>query len=286
VVTADHGEEFQEHGRLKHGSQLYDESIRVPLVIAGPGIPPGRSAGLAQGIDLFPTIATILGLDASHLSGRNLLIPGTDDLVFSATRAGIAPDGTATEVLAVRSARWKLIFTPGLARYELYDLSDDPTESRNRFGEVPVRRAELRDLLAEVEVLVEPRLDPRRTPGLAAAPVEVLVVPVHVRDEGPLGVRDAEREHASRREHAEPVAQDRFHLARIRQVLEDVLGVDLRARGVRQGQRAAQVEAQPAAGTFFDLAMIRRSRSSSVPTCLSATGSRAFGLVARPRRTW
>jgi len=137
VVTADHGEEFQEHGRLKHGSQLYDESIRVPLVIAGPGIPPGRSAGLAQGIDLFPTIATILGLDASHLSGRNLLIPGTDDLVFSATRAGIAPDGTATEVLAVRSARWKLIFTPGLVRYELYDLSDDPTESRNRFGEVP-----------------------------------------------------------------------------------------------------------------------------------------------------
>ncbi len=137
VVTADHGEEFQEHGRLKHGSQLYDESIRVPLVIAGPGIPPGRSAGLAQGIDLFPTIATILGLDASHLSGRNLLIPGTDDLVFSATRAGIAPDGTATEVLAVRSARWKLIFTPRLARYELYDLSDDRTESRNRFGEVP-----------------------------------------------------------------------------------------------------------------------------------------------------
>src|SRR5439155_1044137 len=84
-----------------------------------------------------PSTASILRLDASHLSGRNLLIPGTDDLVFSATRAGIAPDGTATEVLAVRSAHWKLIFTPGLARYELYDLSDDPTESRNRFGEVP-----------------------------------------------------------------------------------------------------------------------------------------------------
>src|SRR5262249_29012594 len=42
VVTADHGEEFQEHGRLTHGSHLYEESIRVPLVVVGPGIPRGR----------------------------------------------------------------------------------------------------------------------------------------------------------------------------------------------------------------------------------------------------
>jgi arylsulfatase A-like enzyme len=39
VVTADHGEEFQEHGRLTHGSHLYDESIRVPLISRGPASP-------------------------------------------------------------------------------------------------------------------------------------------------------------------------------------------------------------------------------------------------------
>src|SRR5439155_27240971 len=42
VVTADHGEAFQEHGPRQHGFHLYDELLRVPLVIAGPGIPAGR----------------------------------------------------------------------------------------------------------------------------------------------------------------------------------------------------------------------------------------------------
>src|SRR5207247_7145427 len=62
VVTADHGEEFQEHGRLRHGSQLYQESIRVPFVISGPGVRPGRRTDLAQGIDLFPTITRLLAI--------------------------------------------------------------------------------------------------------------------------------------------------------------------------------------------------------------------------------
>src|SRR5439155_10851175 len=63
----------------------------------------------------------------------------------------------------------------------------EPGGERLEVVGVAVRRAELRDLLAEVEVdLVEPGLDPRRTPWLAAAPVEVLAVPVHVRDQRPL----------------------------------------------------------------------------------------------------
>src|SRR5262249_5368279 len=62
VVTAAHGEEFQEHGRLTHGSQLYEETVRVPLAVAGPGVPVARRADPVQGIDLFPTIAHVLGL--------------------------------------------------------------------------------------------------------------------------------------------------------------------------------------------------------------------------------
>src|SRR5207253_1279631 len=74
LVTADHGEEFQEHGRLGHGTQLYDELLRVPLVIAGPGIVPGRVAEQAQGIDVFPTVSALLGLPPPPgLEGQNVL---------------------------------------------------------------------------------------------------------------------------------------------------------------------------------------------------------------------
>src|SRR5262249_6323446 len=64
VVTADHGEEFQEHGRLKHGTSLYDETLHVPLVITGPGIAPRRATEQAQGIHLFPTLAPLPPLPA------------------------------------------------------------------------------------------------------------------------------------------------------------------------------------------------------------------------------
>src|SRR5205814_1858730 len=73
VVTADHGEEFLEHGRLKHGSHLYEESVRVPLVLAGPGLAPARSRAAAQGLDVFPTLARLLHVEPpSALPGQHL----------------------------------------------------------------------------------------------------------------------------------------------------------------------------------------------------------------------
>src|SRR5207249_5016948 len=62
VVTADHGEEFQEHGKLTHGPDLYDELLHVPLVVVGPGVSPGRVPEQVQGIDVFPTVPALLGL--------------------------------------------------------------------------------------------------------------------------------------------------------------------------------------------------------------------------------
>src|SRR5262249_53060245 len=52
IVTADHGEEFLEHGLLLHRAHVYDELLHVPLVLAGPGIAPGRRSDQVQGIDL------------------------------------------------------------------------------------------------------------------------------------------------------------------------------------------------------------------------------------------
>jgi arylsulfatase A-like enzyme len=135
VVTADHGEEFQEHGRLTHGSHLYEESIRVPLVIAGAGTPVRRRTDLAQGIDLFPTVAHLLGVAApAPLAGRDLFADERERPAIVETTSGIAPDGAPVDVIAVRTARWKLVQIPGLGRTELYDLERDPRERADRTG--------------------------------------------------------------------------------------------------------------------------------------------------------
>jgi arylsulfatase A-like enzyme len=142
VVLADHGEEFEEHGWLTHRVHLYDELIRVPLVIAGPGIPRGRVQTQVQGIDVFPTLAALLGVPRPPgLPGRNVLTAVPERPAFSETAYGIAADGTWTEMLAVRAPPWKLVWEPRANRFELYNLAHDPGERANRFPEPPTSDA-------------------------------------------------------------------------------------------------------------------------------------------------
>jgi len=163
VVTADHGEEFQEHGRLKHGSQLYEESIRVPLVLVGPGIPAGRVDTVAQGIDLAPTALALLGAPVpAGLPGSDLrrAAPGgpgieADRAALAETSTGIAADGSMTDVQALRTRGWKLVELPRLARRELYDLDADPGERHDRAADDP-RAAALAERLAAIAAVAPP----------------------------------------------------------------------------------------------------------------------------------
>jgi arylsulfatase A-like enzyme len=149
VLTSDHGEEFQEHGRLTHGAHLYEESIRVPLVLAGPGIEAGRRADPAQGIDLFPTLAGVLGIGApAGLPGRDLLATREVRAAVSETARGIAPDGAGVDLVSLRAGGWKLIHAPALDRTELYDLGRDPGEREDASG-TGAEGARLRARLAE-----------------------------------------------------------------------------------------------------------------------------------------
>ena len=65
VLTSDHGEEFQEHGLLNH-TQLYQEVMRVPLVVIHPRVGPGRYEPLVQSVDLAPTLYELAGLEATE----------------------------------------------------------------------------------------------------------------------------------------------------------------------------------------------------------------------------
>src|SRR5207245_3462464 len=161
LLTPADGEELQQQRRLKHRIHLYDELLHVPLVIAGPGIHAGRVAEQAQGIDLFPTLAALLGTAPPRgLPGHDLLAARAEAPAISETLYGLMPDGATTPIVSLRTAEWKLIHAPALGRYELYDLRHDPAEREDRFGSA-AEGAALAARLAEWEATAPapPRAD-------------------------------------------------------------------------------------------------------------------------------
>jgi arylsulfatase A-like enzyme len=76
VLTSDHGEFFGEHHLIDHAVHLYNEVVRVPLVIRGPGVPAGRSVRPSSLVDVFPTLVDLLGLSGVDArQGVSLLRP-------------------------------------------------------------------------------------------------------------------------------------------------------------------------------------------------------------------
>jgi hypothetical protein len=82
VVLADHGEEFWDHRGFEHGHTLYDELLRVPLVVKNGGIPPGRYDAPTSLLDVAPTIAQWADLDARTMTGLALGSLAADDAPF------------------------------------------------------------------------------------------------------------------------------------------------------------------------------------------------------------
>ncbi|MGH2368835.1 MAG: sulfatase family protein, partial [Chloroflexota bacterium] len=133
VVTADHGESFGEHDQWLHGDSLYEHELRVPLLVAGPGVPPGRQMdGLARQVDVLPTILDLLRLPpAGPIDGRSLvpLMLGEEDGQERVSFGQIADDS----ILAIVTGdQWKLILDYRRDTIELYYLPDDPQETDNR----------------------------------------------------------------------------------------------------------------------------------------------------------
>ncbi|MFN8641707.1 MAG: sulfatase-like hydrolase/transferase [Candidatus Binatia bacterium] len=76
IVTADHGEELLEHGMFGHGFNLFNTTVHVPLVVAGPGIPAGRVVDQNVSlVDLAPTILDLVGLPPERRFGGRSLVP-------------------------------------------------------------------------------------------------------------------------------------------------------------------------------------------------------------------
>jgi len=156
VLTADHGEEFFEHGGWWHGLTLFEEQIHVPLIVKLPGqeLAGTRVPWQVRQLDVCPTAVAAQGLSPDESwDGADLLV---DVRAWLETPARAddpcaPPDPFERDVIsevsfegnvlsAARQDRWKLIRANagnhrGLPELALYDLSDDPGESSNRVGD-------------------------------------------------------------------------------------------------------------------------------------------------------
>ncbi|MFP5285976.1 MAG: sulfatase-like hydrolase/transferase [Thermoanaerobaculia bacterium] len=146
VMTADHGESLGEHGELTHGLFAYEATLKVPLVVSGPGVKPGRDGRPARHVDIFPTVLQAAGVAPPEGSrpGRSLLAPskGDEATYFEALSTNLNR-GWAPLRGVLRQGR-KLIALP---LPELYDLAKDPGEKQNRIDD---DRPTARALIAEL----------------------------------------------------------------------------------------------------------------------------------------
>lgn len=159
IVTADHGEEFGEHGKFSHG-RVHDWLIHVPLIIAGPGIKGGTLVKQQVSlIDLAPTITNLIGVDGVQSFWGESLLPiiRGERKTTNGTISTSVPVGERERYIAYRVPGWKYIRTEGLDANvvlgeEVYDLRNDPGETNNLHG-VDVEEARRFELEARNKLL-------------------------------------------------------------------------------------------------------------------------------------
>jgi arylsulfatase A-like enzyme len=128
IVSADHGEEFGDHGGRYHGSSVYEEQVRVPLVVVGPGVKAQRVSEVVQTIDLMPTVLSALAVPRPpRIRGRDLgaLLAGARQ-----SEAGMAYAETDEQALYAEG-NLRLLCARRLGACKLFDLEKDPAQTRD-----------------------------------------------------------------------------------------------------------------------------------------------------------
>lgn len=131
--TADHGEEFEEHGRYFHRNYPYDELMRVPLVVKAPSLVDRGDTVTEQRelLDLAPSVCSLYDLDVTDLpfEGRPITEGGSRQVV------ALGQPHDEDPAVTVRAEGWKYIRSR--RSKQLYDLSEDPDEKRDVSDEYP-----------------------------------------------------------------------------------------------------------------------------------------------------
>ena len=162
LAVGDHGEAFGEHGEVSHSVFTYDTTLRVPLIVAGPGIAAKIVSDPVSLTDVAPTIASLAALERFDSDG--VLLPaigrpaenGSDRQIYSESFAPLLDFGWAP-LRTIRRHGWKYIAAP---KPELYDLEHDPGETRNLVANEAARAA---DLARAVDAIAAAAIAPAKT---------------------------------------------------------------------------------------------------------------------------
>lgn len=138
VFTSDHGYHLGEHGGMWHKMSLFEQSARVPLIVAAPGVSPGQSCQrVIELVDLYPTLVDLCELPTvSGLEGQSLKPLLADPK--SAWRDVARTQVRRGEIMgrSIRTPRWRYSeWDEGRAGRELYDHDVDPQELKNLAGD-------------------------------------------------------------------------------------------------------------------------------------------------------
>ena len=133
VITSDHGEEFLEHGMFRHGYQLYEETIRVPLIIVSPRLKniPQKIALPVNLIDIMPTLLDIFGIKFSGRKQGKSLVSLINQHENVETLSISETSWKGSHAQSARVGDWKYINDVRREKKELFDLNEDLGEYKN-----------------------------------------------------------------------------------------------------------------------------------------------------------
>ena len=177
VIFADHGEEFWEHGGFEHGHTLYDELLKVPILISAPGMAPGRVSAPVSNLDLTPTLLDLLDIPHDTLDGSSLvpLTQGKEQEAFQNRVRSVGRPLYGQERWGVFVGDTKWTSFDGIE--EVFDLATDPKEQADLRGTVPLDP--LRAALGEGLGTVSPVLWRLEMGKLVRTPNDVVLTIAH-----------------------------------------------------------------------------------------------------------
>lgn len=156
VVVSDHGEEFFEHGHVRHCRAPFDTLVRTPFILRLPGGPAGlRVRGAVQNLDLVPTLLDYLGIDYAHYGFDGVSLR---QRIEEAAHGRSAPSATDEPPLAFSSqdewrsvfdGRFKLLFHQRRGVFQLFDVVADPGEKEELSRQRPEELSRLRRTLVQ-----------------------------------------------------------------------------------------------------------------------------------------
>jgi arylsulfatase A-like enzyme len=137
IITADHGDEFGEHGGLSHDGKMYSELVEVPLIIFDPSLAEGKvSESVVSTVDIPPTIIHLFGLDpVDKFQGHSLLplesYPNKGVYGEAVDKYGEKEKGDEFPIYYYREEDLKIIYRERDDSWEMYDIKKDPGEKEN-----------------------------------------------------------------------------------------------------------------------------------------------------------